>query len=219
MQEKAIIVGAGTYGQVYAEYLKDEYQIIGFIDDDRRLIDTEINNIKVLGNFEYLLNQIDKNVNVFVPIGNNKIRCNLLQKVRKHGFKTPNFIHHTINIDSSVKIGNEAVYIVQGAIIMPLTIIENDVMISSGTIISHHTYIKQGVFISFGVNVGASIILEKCVYIGIGATIMTGVKTVGENSLIGAGAVIIHDVPDGATVVGNPGRIIKSNQTKTKRKL
>ncbi|WP_395090550.1 NeuD/PglB/VioB family sugar acetyltransferase [Vaginella massiliensis] len=212
MQEKAIIVGAGTYGQVYAEYLKDEYQIIGFIDDDRRLIGTEINNIKVLGNFEYLLNQIDKNVNVFVPIGNNKIRCNLLLKVRKHGFKTPNFIHHTINIDSSVKIGNEAVYIVQGVIIMPLTIIENDVMISSGTIISHHTYIKQGVFISFGVNVGASIILEKYVYIGIGATVMTGVKKVGENSLIGAGAVIIRDVEDGATVVGNPGKIIKINE-------
>jgi acetyltransferase-like isoleucine patch superfamily enzyme len=38
---------------------------------------------------------------------------------------------------------------------------------------------------------------------------MTGVKTIGENSLIGAGTVIIKDVPDGATVVGNPGRIIK----------
>lgn len=32
---------------------------------------------------------------------------------------------------------------------------------------------------------------------------------IGEWCTIGAGAVIIHDVPDGATVVGNPGRIIK----------
>src|SRR5690606_27439561 len=66
MQEKTIIVGEGTYGQVYAEYLKDEYQIIGFIDDDRRLLGAEINNIKVLGNFEYLLNQlpaINPNIN------------------------------------------------------------------------------------------------------------------------------------------------------------
>lgn len=38
---------------------------------------------------------------------------------------------------------------------------------------------------------------------------MTGVKVVGEDALIGAGAVIIKDIPDGATVVGNPGRIIK----------
>ena len=81
MQEKAIIVGAGTYGQVYAEYLKDEYQIIGFIDDDSCLLGTKINNIKVLGNFEYLLNQIDKNINVFVPIGDNHVRVNLLKKL------------------------------------------------------------------------------------------------------------------------------------------
>lgn len=39
--------------------------------------------------------------------------------------------------------------------------------------------------------------------------LMTGVKIVGKDSLIGAGAVIIRDVEDGATVVGNPGRIIK----------
>jgi len=38
---------------------------------------------------------------------------------------------------------------------------------------------------------------------------MTGVKIVGKDSLIGAGAVIIKDVSDGATVVDNPGKIIK----------
>ncbi|WP_317039269.1 hypothetical protein [Paenimyroides marinum] len=40
---------------------------------------------------------------------------------------------------------------------------------------------------------------------------MTGVKIVRKDSLIGAGAVIIKDVTDNATVVGNPGRVIKSN--------
>ena len=32
---------------------------------------------------------------------------------------------------------------------------------------------------------------------------------IGEWCTIGAGAVIIKDIPDGATVVGNPGKIIK----------
>ena len=31
----------------------------------------------------------------------------------------------------------------------------------------------------------------------------------GEDAIIGAGAIIIEDVPAGATVVGNPGKIIK----------
>lgn len=33
--------------------------------------------------------------------------------------------------------------------------------------------------------------------------------TIGKNCMIGAGAVVLHDVPDGATVVGVPGKKIK----------
>ncbi len=35
---------------------------------------------------------------------------------------------------------------------------------------------------------------------------------IGENALVGAGAVVTHDVPDGAVVAGNPARIIKTIQ-------
>ena len=75
--------------------------------------------------------------------------------------------------------------------------------------IAHHTVIEEGCFFSQGSNIGANIHFEKNVFCGIASTVMTGVKKVGTDSFIGAGAVIIKDVPDGATVVGNPGRIIK----------
>lgn len=45
--------------------------------------------------------------------------------------------------------------------------------------------------------------------IGAGAVIMCGI-TIGEWAMVGAGAVVIEDVPAGATVVGNPARIIKT---------
>lgn len=44
--------------------------------------------------------------------------------------------------------------------------------------------------------------------IGANATLLPGV-TIGRNALVGAGAVVVHDVPDGKVVVGNPARIIK----------
>jgi acetyltransferase EpsM len=47
--------------------------------------------------------------------------------------------------------------------------------------------------------------------VGIGATVIQGIK-IGKWSVIGAGAVIISDVPDYSVVVGNPGRIIKNTQ-------
>jgi len=48
-------------------------------------------------------------------------------------------------------------------------------------------------------------------HIGIGATVIQGIK-IGKWATIGAGAVVIRDVPDYAVVVGNPARIIRHNE-------
>jgi UDP-2-acetamido-3-amino-2,3-dideoxy-glucuronate N-acetyltransferase len=44
--------------------------------------------------------------------------------------------------------------------------------------------------------------------IGAGAIILPGV-TVGADAMIGSGAVVVKDVPDGAVVIGNPGRMVR----------
>lgn len=49
------------------------------------------------------------------------------------------------------------------------------------------------------------------VFIGAGARILGGIR-IGNNAVIGANAVVIHDVPDGATVVGIPARIVKVSE-------
>lgn len=205
---KAIIVGAGVYGQVYAEYLKKEYEIVAFVDDDEKIIGRIINNIKVIGNIESSINNIDRNISVFVPIGNNIVRMNILKSLEKNGFETPSFIHPSTIIHDSVKIG-KAVYILPGTNIMPCTELKNYVMISMGVNIAHHNMIEEGCFFSQGTNIGASINIGKRAYFGIGSTIMTGVKNIGENSLIGAGSVVIKDVPANAVVAGVPAKILR----------
>ncbi|HEU5236191.1 MAG TPA: hypothetical protein VFU37_03560 [Pyrinomonadaceae bacterium] len=44
---------------------------------------------------------------------------------------------------------------------------------------------------------------------GSGATILCGI-TIGENAIVGAGAVVTRDVAAGTTVAGNPARVIKN---------
>lgn len=209
MKQDCIIIGAGTYGQVYAEYLKDSYTVLGFYDDNPEIIGQEINGVKVVDKVEEAFN-LKKEIAVFVPIGNNAVRVELLKEFESKGFAIPSFIHPQTIVHSSVVLG-KAVYILPGTNIMPLTHIGNYCMMSVNTVVSHHTVLEQGVFLSFGVNIGASLVLRQYAYVGIGATVMTGVKTVGKRALIGAGAVIIKDVPDGATVVGNPGRVLPSS--------
>jgi acetyltransferase-like isoleucine patch superfamily enzyme len=51
-------------------------------------------------------------------------------------------------------------------------------------------------------------VIRKGAKIGANATLLPGV-IVGENALVGAGSVVVHDVPAGAVVVGNPARVIR----------
>ena len=207
MMKDCIIIGARTYGQVYFEYLKEFYNVIGFYDDDASLHGQLIDNVKVKGSVrDALENETD--CSVLVPIGNNPVRVRILKEFEKSGFEIPSFIHTQTIIHSSVKIGR-AVYILPGTNIMPLTEIGDYSMISMGVNIAHHNLIGKGCFFSQGTNIGASININEFAYVGISATLMTGIKNIGRNSLVGAGAVVIKDVPDNAVVAGVPAKILK----------
>ena len=55
----------------------------------------------------------------------------------------------------------------------------------------------------------ARTIVERGASIGANATLLPGI-TIGEGAMIGAGAVVLEDVPPRVVVVGNPARIIRS---------
>jgi serine O-acetyltransferase len=60
--------------------------------------------------------------------------------------------------------------------------------------------------------------IEDNVMISVGAKVI-GSFTIGENSKIGAGAVVIEEVPPNCTVVGVPGRIVKRDNKKPRMDL
>ena len=206
---KSIIIGAGTYGEVYLTYLQEAgVDIIGFLDDAPK--NNMIKNIPVLGGIDSLPLLKDKYgvEAVYCPLGNNKLRVKFLSYAKELGYKTPNYIHPSVIISPNVTIG-DGVYILLGTTIMPYTTINNYVMISMGVHLAHHTTLEDGTFLSTGCNFGASITAHKYAYCGISSTIMTGIKKLGENCLIGAGAVVIRDVEPNTVVAGVPAKVIK----------
>ena len=209
---KSVIIGAGTYGEVYLAYLQEAgVDVVGFLDDDSKYEGTEVRGVPVLGGVSSLETLKDTHgvEAVYCPLGNNKLRVKFLTYARDLGYKIPNFIHPSVFVSPEVSIGDKGVYILPRTVIMPWTRIHNYVMMSVNSIVSHHSELDEGTFLSFGVNFGASIHAKKYTYCGISSTIMTGVHELGENCMIGAGAVVIKDVPDNAVMAGVPAKVLE----------
>ena len=88
-------------------------------------------------------------------------------------------------------------------------VINKNVKIGKNCIIRQNVTIGNGKY--FASTDRTYPVLGDSVNIGAGAIIIGGI-TIGDNVTIGAGSVVIRDVPSGATVAGNPAKIIKQHQ-------
>lgn len=128
---------------------------------------------------------------------------------------------HHVTIRENNRIGN-FVSIGTGSCIEHHIFIEDYVRIHSQAFIPEYSILKENCWIGPNVvftnakypksiDVKQTLmgpIIEKHAKIGANATILPG-KVIGAHSLIGAGTVVVHDVPPGKVVVGNPGKIIR----------
>lgn len=77
--------------------------------------------------------------------------------------------------------------------------------------IAHNVRIGTDCQIVAGAVIGGSAVLGDRVFVGINASIKNKVR-IGDDAVIGMGAVVTKDVPAGATVVGNPARILEKKE-------
>ena len=112
------------------------------------------------------------------------------------------------NIEHHVKIGNR-VRIHSRVFIPEYSILEDDAWVGPGTVFTNDLYPPSN-----NANALTGPHLMPGARVGANATLLPGV-IIGRNALVGAGAVVVCDVPDGKVVVGNPARIIKDSSELT----
>ena len=211
---RVAIAGAGGYGRVLAEYLRvhPDWDPCTFLDDDPSLIGKHLDGIPVAGRSDDFKVLEARGIrSVLAPIGSNRSRHRVLAGAHAAGLELPCFVHDTASLPPSVDL-DRGVIVLDGACFMPFASAEEFSIVSMGSNIAHHTTLGRASFVSTGVNIGAHIALGEGVFVGIGATIMTGVETIGEWSVIGAGAVVIQDVEPNTVVAGVPARVIKRRE-------
>ena len=108
-----------------------------------------------------------------------------------------------------VSIGDHTIIGISCVIIGPVNI-GNNVMLAQNIVLSglNHNYEDVLVPPSEQGTVQKTITVENDVWIGANAVLTAGI-TIGEHSIVGAGAVVTRDVPKFSVVAGNPARVIK----------
>lgn len=194
-----ILFGASGHSKVIIEILFLNKIDVSYILDDFPKVD-EIFGVKVYKN--NITNNFEQDA--IISIGDNYVRKKISEK---YPFNYQIAIHSKSVVSEFSSIDSGTV-VMANATINPGTKIGKHCIINTGAVVEHDCNIKNYVHVSPNSSLAGNVVVEEGAHIGIGSSVLPGVK-IGKWAVIGAGAVIIKDVPDYATVVGNPGKIIK----------
>jgi sugar O-acyltransferase (sialic acid O-acetyltransferase NeuD family) len=209
--QRVVVVGAGGFGREVLDVIEasnvDEpcFCFLGFIDDiepNQELLDRR--RARWLGTVE----EMDSIDSVYVlGIGNPQVRRVVDARLWGRAKPCPVLWHPKSSCGSDVDLGHGSV-VTAGARLTTNIRAGRHVHVHVNATIGHDCVIGDHVTISPGATVSGNVVLEDEVMLGTGANVIQGVR-IGRGAIIGAGAVVVSDVPDGATVTGVPGRLIK----------
>ncbi|MDB9884580.1 acetyltransferase [Candidatus Marinimicrobia bacterium] len=207
--KKLIVYGAGEFGSLIANVISyyDDYQIVAYGDDEKIKNNNMINGAPILNQTELLSFAKKNNIKFAISsIGNNFVRAEKYNLLKKAGFQMISITHPQALIDTNVNYGDNVI-IEMGTAIHTHSIIGNNVFLGGDALIGHHNIIGNHVLVGGNVSFGGSVTVEDYVSIGVGASIKPGI-TLGEGSVIGVGAAVIKNVDPNTTVVGVPAKAI-----------
>ncbi|WP_417315844.1 acetyltransferase [Cycloclasticus pugetii] len=200
------ILGASGHGKVIADIaLLSGYGHIAFYDDAWPE-KSAIGVWPIIGTSEDLLHSLEHYDACIVGIGNNSTRKSKQELLAKHQAPLVTLIHPRAVVSEFATMGPGTV-VMANAVVNPFTCIGAGCIINTSATIDHDCLIHDFCHISPGVNVAGGVSIKESSWIGIGASIKQCIN-IGHAVVVGAGAVLVNDVPDKLIVVGCPARPI-----------
>jgi len=208
-----VIIGAGSFGREVAQLIDDinmdkkTWNLLGFIDETALKHGTMVNSNIVLGGFDWLEKNGGGKLSAICAIGNPRDKYTVINRVATYGMKFANLIHPGAKISKFMEFGNGNI-ICSNSFISVNVKIGDHISINPGCGIGHDVILGDYSSLYWNVTLSGNVKVGEGCEIG-SKTAIIPKRTVGKWSIIGAGAVVIEDIPDNCTAVGVPAKPIK----------
>jgi sugar O-acyltransferase (sialic acid O-acetyltransferase NeuD family) len=207
-----ILIGSGGHARAVADVAEaiDCYQIVGLIDSFRPPGDISF-GYQILGG-ETELHELYKcfeYAEVLVAIGDNFRRSAMMARVRAVipdvNFAT--LIHPTAFLGSDVRLGEGSV-LMPRALVMCGSTVGRGCVLNTGSSLDHDSSMEDGAALAPGAITGGGVRIGERTFVGLGARIIEKIN-VGSDAVVGAGSLVLHDLPDHVLAYGVPCRDVR----------
>lgn len=179
---------------------RNGYSDVRFVDD---VLTGDVMGIPVVDSLVHIERLNDGRTDFVLGIGENDVRRQIAQA---HDVPWATLIHPSAQISMNVTFGKGTV-VMANAVINACASVGRHCIVNSGAIVEHDNVIEDYVHLSPRVALGGTVRVGALTHIGIGATVSNNVR-ICENSIIGAGAVVVKNIERSGTYVGIPARRI-----------
>lgn len=207
-----VIVGAGGLGhevQWLIERINDSdmtWNIKGYYDDGVSK-GTIINDYAVLGTTDDLL-QEKEGLSVVCAIGSSVVREHVINKIRQNKrLEFPNLIDPSVICSKRIAFGIGNV-ICAGNIMTTDIKLHDFCILNPGCTVGHDVELSSFVTLYPNANVSGTVFLGHGSEMGVASCIIQGRK-VGAYSMVGAGAVVVRDIPENVVCMGVPAKVTR----------
>lgn len=206
MVKDLILLGIGNHDIIrLVEEINDykkQYNLIGILEKDPTQIGKEVYGYPILGTDELLLSELKKCSVVCNVMATPTVHLNIFNRLIRQGIKDfPSLIHPSVIVKhTSIGIGN---------IIYEHVNLGTDVHIGNynilypNTTIGHEAKIGDSNLFALNIVIGARSTICNCNLFGNASTLSLGL-TVGDNNMIGVGSVVLDNVKENCSLLGNP---------------
>jgi sugar O-acyltransferase (sialic acid O-acetyltransferase NeuD family) len=205
-----VIVGAGAQAKYVIEICErlGDLDILGVVDIESSDGSPSSRSLGVpfLGGTGALPDLVAEGRSAIVCAADNRRKQELFSRVAGLGFELITRIHPAAVIATTAEVGAGTI-INPCAVVQPRARVGDGVMIHAGVIVEHDNTVESFTNLGPGVRLAGWVTVSRGAYVYTGASVIPG-KSIGEDAVVGAGAVVIDDVPARSTVAGVPARVV-----------